>query len=70
MDNGYVMRFFSKISQISGHFLQLTFEKKDTILDAARKIFGPSYFMMALTCQKLKNLMIIPNSRGLETDST
>ena len=44
--------------------------KKDTIFGAVRKIFGPSYFMMALTCQKLKNLMIIPNSRGLETDST
>ena len=44
--------------------------KKDTIFGAVRKFFGPSYFMMALTCQKLKNLMIIPNSRGLETDST
>ena len=53
-----------------GSFSELPAVKKDTIFGAVRKIFGPSYFMMALTCQKLKNLMTIPNSRGLETDST
>jgi len=33
-------------------FSQLPAVKKDTIFGAARKIFGPSYFMMALDdCQ-------------------
>ena len=34
-------------------FSQLPAVKKDTIFGAARKFFGPSYFMMALTYQKL-----------------
>ena len=35
-----------------GSFLQLAAEKKDTIFGAARKNFGPSYFVMALVSDK------------------
>jgi len=35
------------------YFSQLPAVKKETIFGAAGKIFGPSCFVMALTCQKL-----------------
>ena len=38
-------------------FLQLAAKKKDTIFGAARKIFEPSYFIVALDCTTSAGLL-------------